>query len=303
MTTETTEVNQDQERNRIWEELDREEAGGTPAQRISIENSNQDNGQQTEEQHADDARAQETGSQSDGNPSDSGSTGDEAASQPPNLLDKVAGLESQLTGALARLRQAEGHIGTLNSRLQQQQQVAQQVSAKGGDAPTASELANAQKSTEAMARLKEDYPEFGAALEATLAAELAQLRQQQLVQQQPTEGAVTQADLAKMQVEVRHPGWETTVKAPEFAGWLQRQPRERQLLAASASPQDAVRLLDLYTEDSKSRARPNQQRLASAAALPSGRPGAQVRQKPVEEMTPKEFWAYRDQIEAQQQKG
>lgn len=302
MTTTQTETNPAEEARKIWQELDQEEAnGGVPQARhpdVPIES----NAEQPTEDQTDGARAQETGSQSGEQAPDESSPGAEAAPQ-DKLLDKVAGLETQLSQALNRLRQAEGRIGTLNSQLQQQQQVARQVSAKGGDAPTAQEIAGAQRNPEAMAKLKQDYPEFGEALESALREELAAIRQQipQGQQQQP---AVTHEDMARIQVEIRHPGWLQTVKTPEFAGWLQRQPRERQMLAGSADPEDAVRLLDLYKGDNKPAApNPNQRRLNSAAALPSGRPGASVRQKAIEDMTPQEYWRYLDQVEAQQQRG
>lgn len=82
-------------------------------------------------------------------------------------------------------------------------------------------------------------------------------------------------------------------------GWLQRQPREVQMLAASESPQDAVRLLDLHTEATSSASTQRTQRLNSAAAIPSGRSGANVRQKAVEDMTPDEYWRYLDELDRQ----
>jgi hypothetical protein len=102
-----------------------------------------------------------------------------------------------------------------------------------------------------------------------------------------------------MAVEVRHPGWQDRVQTPEFVGWLQRQPREVQMLAASDSPQDAVRLLDLHGEASTSVTSQRTQRLASAAAIPSGRSGSNTRAKAVEDMTPQEYWAYLDQLDKQ----
>ena len=80
---------------------------------------------------------------------------------------------------------------------------------------------------------------------------------------------------------------------------LQRQPREVQLLAASESPQDAIRLLDLHDDAMKSGSSQRTQRLNSAAAIPSGRSGAHVRQKAVEDMTPEEYWRYLDELDRQ----
>jgi hypothetical protein len=71
------------------------------------------------------------------------------------------------------------------------------------------------------------------------------------------------------------------------------------MLAASESPQDAVRLLDIHAEASKSATSQRTQRLNSAAALPSGRSGGNVRQKAVEDMSPEEYWRYLDEIDRQ----
>ena len=219
------------------------------------------------------------------------------------LLDKIAGLETMLSQVTQRLRNAEGHIGGLGSQLKQQLQTAQQVSAKGGDAPTATEIRDAQRNPEAMARLKSDYPEFAEAMESALNERLSSLEQRLAQQQQPAQAGVTPQEIqrlrSEMAVEIRHPGWQDRVRTTEFIGWLQRQPREVQMLAASESPQDAVRLLDLHTEATSSASTQRTQRLNSAAAIPSGRSGANVRQKAVEDMTPDEYWRYLDELDRQ----
>jgi len=219
------------------------------------------------------------------------------------LLDKIAGLETMLSQVTQRLRNAEGHIGGLGSQLKQQLQTAQQVSAKGGDAPTATEIRDAQRNPEAMARLKSDYPEFAEAMESALNERLSSLEQRLAQQQQPAQAGVTPQEIqrlrSEMAVEIRHPGWQDRVRTTEFMGWLQRQPREVQMLAASDSPQDAVRLLDLHTEATSSASTQRTQRLNSAAAIPSGRSGANVRQKAVEDMTPDEYWRYLDELDRQ----
>lgn len=223
------------------------------------------------------------------------------------LMDKVNGLESQLSQALARLRNAEGHIGGLTSQLKQQLQAAQQTAANGSDAPSASEIRAAQGSAEKMAALRRDYPEFADAIDSVLnervghlERKIAEARQQSAA----TEPVVTAQDISQLRsellVESRHPGWQQRVQQPEFGGWLKRQPREVQLLADSRDPQDAVRLLDLHNEAVKPK--PNNKNLDAAAALPSGRPGAATRQKSLDDMTPDELWAYYDQVDRQKQK-
>jgi hypothetical protein len=280
---------------KIWEQLDAEESGRAPAADA--------------EPPADDASASAStdpapAANHNADTADATKGGDAAAPTGDQvLLDKIAGLETMLSQVTQRLRNAEGHIGGLGSQLKQQLQTAQQVSAKGGDAPTATEIRDAQRNPEAMARLKSDYPEFAEAMESALNERLSSLEQRLAQQQQPAQAGVTPQEMqrlrSEMAVEVRHPGWQDRVRTTEFMGWLQRQPREVQMLAASDSPQDAVRLLDLHTEATSSASTQRTQRLNSAAAIPSGRSGANVRQKAVEDMTPDEYWRYLDELDRQ----
>lgn len=286
-------VNPQDEAKKIWDQLDAEDSGRAPAE--ASEPLTQDPA--PEANPTDAAPAEQAGAQ--------GSGEEEAQTGEQVLLDKIAGLEQMLSQVTQRLRNAEGHIGGLGSQLKQQQQVAAQVAARGGDAPTATEIRDAQRNPEAMARLKADYPEFADAMESALNERLSSLEQQlkQQLQQQPAQPGVTPQEIAQlrseMYVEVKHPGWQDRVRTPEFMGWLQRQPREVQMLAASESPQDAVRLLDLHNDAVKSSASQRTQRLSSAAAIPSGRSGTGVRQKAVDDMTPEEYWRYLDELDRQ----
>jgi hypothetical protein len=296
----TTEMNvQDQvkpedEAQKIWDQLDAEETGQAPGAAAQEQAPNEEPAQPADPATAAPAPA-----------ADANKGGEEAApSEQQVLLDKIAGLESMLGQVTQRLRHAEGHIGGLNSQLKQQLQAAQQVATKGGEAPSAKEIRDAQANPEAMDALKRDYPEFASAMESALNERLSvleqRLAQHQPTQQQPVVGPnELQRMRAELQVEVRHPGWQSRVQTPEFVGWLQRQPREVQMLAASESPQDAVRLLDLHTDAMSSATSQRTQRLSAAAAIPSGRPGAQARTKAVEDMSPEEYWRYLDELDRQ----
>lgn len=288
-------TNQQDEAQKIWDQLDAEDSGRAQPESVSKEDPPET--QPAQANPADPAPAQ---------PADAPQGGEEEApSSEQALMDKIAGLESMLGQVTQRLRNAEGHIGGLGSQLKQQVQAAQQVTAKGGEAPSAGEIRAAQANPEKMDALKRDYPEFADAMESALNERLSALEQRlaaqpQQVQQQP---GVSSEDISRlrseMAVEIRHPGWQDRVQTPEFVGWLQRQPREVQMLAASDSPQDAVRLLDLHGEATSSVTSQRTQRLASAAAIPSGRSGSNTRAKAVEDMTPQEYWAYLDQLDKQ----
>jgi hypothetical protein len=275
----------------IWDELDQEDAGNSPAAEADEQFTDDDSYTQS------DSATRAPASQADAK---TGS--DEAApSAEQALLDKISGLENMLGQVTQRLRNAEGHIGGLGSQLKQQVQAAQQIAAKGGEAPTAKELRQAQADPEAMSSLKRDYPEFASAMESALNERLQALEQRVTTPQPAQQQGVSPEEFRRMrselQVEVRHPGWQERVQAPEFVGWLQRQPREVQMLAASESPQDAVRLLDLHSDASNSVTSQRTQRLSAAAAIPSGRSGSQARGKSVDDMSPEEYWRYLDEID------
>lgn len=287
-------TNQQDEAQKIWDQLDAEDSGR--AQPESISNEDPPDTQPAQANPADPAPADQADAPK--------GSEEEAPSSEQALMDKIAGLESMLGQVTQRLRNAEGHIGGLGSQLKQQVQAAQQVTAKGGEAPTAGEIRAAQANPEKMDALKRDYPEFADAMESALNERLSALEQRLAAQpQQVQQPGVSAEEIARlrseMAVEIRHPGWQDRVQTPEFVGWLQRQPREVQMLAASDSPQDAVRLLDLHGEATSSITSQRTQRLASAAAIPSGRSGSNTRAKAVEDMTPQEYWAYLDQLDKQ----
>lgn len=286
MTVQQESVNPAREAQKIWNQLEAEERNGASAAGSVDEL---------------EATSQASAEQRQALAADATGAGEEAApSSEQMLLDKIAGMESVLTQLTQRLRNAEGHIGGLGSQMKQQLQAAQQLAAKGGDAPSAGEIRDAQRSPEAMARLKSDYPEFAEAMESALNERISML-EQKIVRQAPVASSVTPEDIARlraeMAVEVRHPGWQSAVQEPVFQGWLQRQPREVQMLAASESPQDAIRLLDLYSDGGRTATAQRTQRLNSAAAIPSGRSGANARQKAVEDMSPDEYWRYLDELD------
>jgi hypothetical protein len=286
-------VNPKDEAQQIWDQLEADEASAKPADDAA-------NDPQDEDLHPAEATAPAPADKADAT-----GRGEEAAPTAEQaLLDKINGLESMLGQVTSRLRNAEGHIGGLGSQMKQQLQTAQQVAAKGGDAPTAGEIRSAQQTPEAMKNLKRDYPEFADAMESALNERLSalEMHQRQAAQPQPAQQpGIGREDIARLRsevsVEIRHPGWQERVQTPEFSGWLQRQPREVQMLAASESPQDAVRLLDLHTGAASAATSQRTQRLSAAAAIPAGRSGSSARAKDTDDMTPQEYWRYLDELD------
>lgn len=289
-------TNPQDEAKKIWDQLDAEETGK------ALPEDNAEGAQVTEPTDSQQATDQTQAAPADNADAQAAST---EVSHEQSLMDKIAGLESMLGQVTQRLRNAEGHIGGLGSQLKQQTQLAKQVASQGGEAPSSEEIRAAQSDPEAMSKLKQDYPEFADAMQSALKQQLEE-HERRMRDQFGQKAGVSQDDIqqirSELTVEVKHPGWQERVRTPEFVGWLQRQPREVHMLAASESPQDAIRLLDLHSEAVNSVASNKTQRLSSAAAIPSGRGSAQARAKPVEDMSPQEYWAYLDQVDKQKGK-
>jgi hypothetical protein len=156
-----------------------------------------------------------------------------------------------------------------------------------------------------MAELKKEYPDFGELVDAAMNERLGGIQEQlKTVQQpQPSPAGVTKDELQAMRnamkVEARYPGWEDQVREPAFHGWLVQQPREVQALAASESPQDAIRLLDLHSEARTRSTQNRNSRLSAAAAIPNGRSAPTARAKPTDQMSPEELWRHLDEQDRQ----
>jgi hypothetical protein len=281
--TMTTETSNQEEAKKIWAQLEAEENGTAEPQAPEVD----------EAPELDTAQAVSESQEQ---------TQTEEDDDPKALRQKLAGMEAIITQLSGRLRNAEGHIGGLNSQVKQQLEAAKQVKAAGADAPSTGEIRAAQDNPAAMAELERDYPEFAKALkpaiEATLASRMAAY-EQRMQPAQPTGEFASKQEIesfkAELRVESRHPGWQETVAKPEFIGWLQSGPREYQMLAGSNEPSDAIRLLDIYNESKKTSGR-STTRLTSAAAMPTGQRSA-VRTKNVDDMTSQEYWRYLDQLD------
>jgi hypothetical protein len=229
---------------------------------------------------------------------------DPYANLDPVVADEIRGMKSMMEDYAKQLRSANGHIGGLTSQLKALKEVQGTVKAAGGDAPTATQLKAAQGDAGAMAKLKADYPEFASALDAALEERLKPVQDSIAAKPAAAEGdaPMTRKEYADLLVEEKHEGWKEVVKTPAFRGWLEAQPQEVKALGASASPRDAIRLLDLHKEARKStgQEQEDQARLAAAAAIPNGRrQPSQVRAKPLEQMNKAELWAYYDEQDRQ----
>lgn len=184
---------------------------------------------------------------------------DEWEGVPKVVRDRLTALDA-LPG---QMRNLAGHIGGLNSKLDTALTAAKTAAEKAGGAaaaPTEKQVQAALSNPDAWKKLKEDYPDWAGPVEAELSAIRTELSKQPKPQQvdvaavkkdvvdsvTPLISAAERRGREFAQVDIKHEGWEDTVKSPQFGGWLKTQPADVQGLAASDRGRDAVRLLDAY---------------------------------------------------------
>lgn len=276
----------DQTAEALWEEMDTAEAAGLPLEQTRTEAQATETTPPAAEQTT---QAEDQGATVDATvktPEPTAAPVDPYAGLPDPVKQELLGLKSITAQLQTRLRNAEGHIGGLNSQLRQ-------ARAAGVETPTDTQVKQAMASSAKLEKLREDFPEFAAAIEEAVQTraqpveDIAEIKRK--LQEQEQAAIVKDRYMA---VEQRHPGWQAEVAGPQFRGWLETAPPEYKILAASDDPALAIRLLDVY----KSASQPagNKQALASAAAIPNRGAQQVQRSKPVDEMTPEELWKYLD---------
>lgn len=178
------------------------------------------------------------------------------------LALETHGRKSAEDGA-KRLRNIEGHIGGLNSKLESALTTANAAAKdKGGEeaAPSKAQVQEALSDPEAWKRLKEDFPDWAGPVEkefAALRSEIAKASKPATVDvsglKKEVAGEVNSAiakglDTAEERafVRLKYPDWRDTVKSPEFKAWFETQPDDVKALAASDSGNDAVKMLDAF---------------------------------------------------------
>lgn len=240
----------------------------------------------------------------------------EQPQQPEQAEDPLAGIPEVVRAKLAEIdqlkhanaqllhhvRTAEGRVAAMQREFQQAK-VAQQVVAPQ-QAPTQGQIATAVKSPEKWEQLKQDFPEWGSAVEEFVTSKLGAVQPAQpnldpklveaYVQQQvAATKAEMQLALEEARVEGKYDDWKTTVASPDFLQWFALQPAEVRALAESTSSRDAIRMLDMFSESKKRTATDiKQERGARLAAAATVRPGQTPPPKTLDDMSPSELWNY-----------
>jgi hypothetical protein len=206
-------------------------------------------------------------------------------------IDALSAANSQLQH---KVSSAEGRVAAMQRELGEAKKAQVQTSA----GPSNAELAAAAKSPEQWEQLKADFPEWGSAVEAFVNSKLpgAQpVSEEQITalldsRQAPVIGEL-KTQLNKALVEIKHEGWEATVKTDAFKQWLVVQDEATKSLAASDEPRDAVSLLSKFKASQEKPARNiKQERQGRLEAAASPRRASAPAAKSEEELTPEEIW-------------
>ena len=212
-------------------------------------------------------------------------------------LQDVASLKDLVTQLHHTVRSSEGRVGAMQRELQEARAAAQRVQAPAPNEQTARAAA---KDPEKWAKLKEDFPEWGEAVEALVDSRQAPAAPQ--VDFAPIEerisGLTTQFQRAIEEAKVfgAHRDWKNVINTPEFVTWHRAQDPQIQALAASAHGEDAITMIDKFKADrqvasdaTRNTTAERAARLAAAAA-PARKPTAPP-PKGDSELTPAELWA------------
>lgn len=224
--------------------------------------------------------------------------------------DPPAPVEDEDDKLAQRLRRVEGRLGSMNSDMQRMLSATEELrsamaaasatSAEGGDAPSRAQVKAALESGEKMAALKDEFPEWGEAMEEERNRTIDHLRAEFGANMVSREDAERMADdraraaaaeaRALARLDSRHDGWEDEVKLPEFVAWV-RMDDELVHLANSSVVKDSIELLDrwkeyrnthIHGENREAKQDRNQQRLRRSIPATSSR-GATHDRVPSEE--------------------
>ena len=164
-----------------------------------------------------------------------------------------AALKTTIENAQYRLKQAEQRIGSLQNELHAAKTAA--VS-KVADAPTPEEVSTAAQSTAKWNELKGEFPEWGEAIDARLAAERAEYRKstpdlatlrEEAASSKTEIAAMVERSIELAKLEIKHPDFETIREDPAFSAWLKKQDDVIQHKAlVSTKARDASEVVDLY---------------------------------------------------------
>lgn len=167
-------------------------------------------------------------------------------------FDKMSAKVKDFDLMASRLKQTESRIGAIQNKLYAADQKAEKP-----PAPTKEEIDKAAAEKESWEELKEDFPEWAAAIDARMSKTNTALESKQkgLEEGQASmtravdEKIVNMAEkFEKTLLDFRHPDWESTIRTPQYEKWIKGQPAEIQQLTRSKLSKDAIKVLDGFSK-------------------------------------------------------
>jgi hypothetical protein len=240
------------------------------------------------------------------------------------LLAEIKRANDQAEASAKALRDLNGRYGGL---AQQFEALKTQATAKAAapvtQAPSVEQITQASKTPEKWEKFKKEWEDSGfadaieeyvksqlpqtPAAAANDEAKLKELVEAQLAAERATTAqALAEADrnIGLLKLEIAHPKWQDLVKSDEFKNWRTAQTPEVQALARSPRIEDASKMLTQFKSDtaaSADRVATNRARLNAAVThtTPMRRQSSVLS---LDEMTPEQYWAYQDRIDAANEK-
>lgn len=148
-----------------------------------------------------------------------------------------------------RFKSLEGRVGRVLTEIDR---VTKETKKTGAPAPTKDQIEDASKSLAKWGKLKEDFAEWGEAIDERFAAERAEISK--LIPQIDVDGfrkevsGVSELANASAQearqlavLDMKHDGWEETIKTPEFRKWSYESGPTDEEVSAYEHLRDGVR--------------------------------------------------------------
>ena len=186
-------------------------------------------------------------------------------------VDPYAGVSPALRAHIealgGRLKQSEKRVGSLQNALtnaqvqnKQAQETARLAKEAKDNEPTADEIAAAAESDKEWNELIEEFPEWGKAIGGKLEAEAKEWAKERKVfegrikvleAKSGTEDGVSQLEIDKLKVSIKHPDWENTILTDDWKAFAATLPPEEQAKLSSFDPQEAIHVLNLFEDRQK----------------------------------------------------
>jgi len=214
-------------------------------------------------------------------------------------LTKVDSLKSLVDNLQHQVKSSDGRVQALQRELAISKSATQSVAR----APNEQAVRAASASLDKWSKLKDEFPEWGSAVEelvehAKNEAPAVDLSPLQLEIQNQINGIVQQFSRAVEEAKLfgAYKNYKQVVNSPEFVDWWKQQPGQIQQLTASVAAEDAIHALDLFSahqqkvRDANRNVTQERSTRLAAAAVPARKTGAPP-PKDQRELSAAEIWA------------